>query len=504
VDDQQRTVGTSIGERRSGSLPKTKSRIQLQSSDRRQNDILRAMRGMPFLLLSVLVSGALSAATASAESPAIVVKVHQASGVVSPYFQLTASPGRSVAAGSLQVVNPTSRPLTVRLDPVDAITTNTLGSAYAQTGGAIHGPTTWLRLSRRVVVIPRHASKSVSVSLDVPGAATPGDYLGGVAVEALGQTSTAKVSKGVAIGETDRYAIGVEVRLPGPRTPIVKFSGATVSREPSGLVFHVNAHNTGNVILTNVHGSVRVTTGSRVVGAATIQPGTFVSGTSISYPLAAPHEQPTPGSSYRVQGVLRYAGGIARLDTRVVFSHAAAVKQENYGGRKLPKSTPAWRWLVLLLLALAMVIGALKLLQRRRRPLNRPAGLKLLDRYLGPDGERPVSLVLIRADGRTAGAIASTIHPRLRRSDRVCDLGRHGVLVICPRTTRPAANALRDDIEAQLARHPGVGGIPIKIAVATANKTTTAQKLLDRVTAARHQQPPKLSPRRRPTTTGKR
>ncbi|HEY1711723.1 MAG TPA: hypothetical protein VGG07_02410, partial [Solirubrobacteraceae bacterium] len=229
-----------------------------------------------------------------------------------------------------------------------------------------------------------------------------------------------------------------------------------------------------------------------------------VSGTSISYPLAAPHEQPTPGSSYRVQGVLRYAGGIARLDTRVVFSHAAAVKQENYGGRKLPKSTPAWRWLVLLLLALAMVIGALKLLQRRRRPLNRPAGLKLLDRYLGPDGERPVSLVLIRADGRTAGAIASTIHPRLRRSDRVCDLGRHGVLVICPRTTRPAANALRDDIEAQLARHPGVGGIPIKIAVATANKTTTAQKLLDRVTAARHQQPPKLSPRRRPTTTGKR
>ena len=465
------------------------------------------MRRMPFLLVSVLASGALNAATASAESPAIVVKVHQASGVVSPYFRLTASPAQSVAAGSLQVVNPTSRPVIVRLDPVDAITTNTLGSAYAQTGDAIHGPTTWLRLSRRLVVIPRHASReSVSVSLNVPAPATPGDYLGGVAVEALGQTSTAKVSKGVAIGETDRYAIGVEAKLPGPRTPIVKFSGATVSREPSGLVFHVNAHNTGNVILTNVHGSVRVTTGSRVVGAATIEPGTFVSGTSISYPLAAPHEQPTPGSSYRVQGVLRYAGGIARLDTRVVFSHPAAVKQQNYGGRKLPKSTPAWRWLVLLLLALAIVIGVRQLLQRRRRPLNRPAGLKLLDRYLGPDGERPVSLVLISADGRAAGTIATTIHPRLRRSDRVCDLGRDGVLVICPRTTRPAANALRDDIEAELARHPDLAGIPIKIAVATANKTTTAQKLLGRVTAAgQHaQQAPRLSPRRRPTTTGRR
>jgi hypothetical protein len=78
------------------------------------------------------------------------------------------------------------------------------------------------------------------------------------------------------------------------------------------------------------------------------------------------------------------------------------------------------------------------------------------------------------------------------------------VLVICPRTTRPAANALRDDIKAQLARHPDLAGLAIKIAVATANKTTTAQKLLRRATAARHQQPPKLSPRRRPTTTGKR
>jgi hypothetical protein len=478
----------------------------LQSSDRSQSGIVRVTRRVSFLLVSGLVAGALSAATASAESPAIVVKVHQTSGLVSPYFQLTASPAHSVAAGSLQVVNPTSRPVTVRFDPVDAITTNTLGSAYAQTGGATHGPTTWLRLSRRLVVIPRHASRSMSVSLDVPAAATPGDYLGGVAVEALGQTSTAKVSKGVAIGETDRYAIGVEVKLPGPRIPIVTFSGATVSREPSGLVFHVNARNTGNVILTNVHGSVRVTTGSRVVSAATIQPGTFVSGTSISYPLPAPHEEPTPGSSYRVQAVLRYAGGIARLDTRVVFSHAAAVKQQNYGGRKLPKSTRGWRWLVLLLLALATVIGVRQLLQRRRRPLNRAAGLTLLDRYLGPDGERPVSLVLISANRRAAGTIGSTIPARLRRSDRVCDLGRDGVLVICPRTTRPAANALRDDIEAELARHPDLAGIAIKIAVATANKTTTAQKLLDRVTAAgqRHQQAPKLSPRRRATTTGQR
>ena len=61
--------------------------------------------------------------------------------------------------------------------------------------------------------------------------------------------------------------------------------GASVTREPAGLVFLVAADNTGNVILKNVHGWVKVTSASREVAAATITPGTFVSATSISYPV---------------------------------------------------------------------------------------------------------------------------------------------------------------------------------------------------------------------------
>jgi Bacterial protein of unknown function (DUF916) len=460
------------------------------------------MRRAPLVLVSLLGAGAVTAATASAQSPTVIVKVHQASGLVSPYFQLAASPAKTVSAGSLEIVNPASRTVTVTLDPVDAVTTNTLGSAYAQTNAAIHGATTWLRLGRRLVVIPRHASRTVSVSIDVPAGATPGDYLGGVSVEALGQSQTAKVTRGLAIGETDRYAIGVEVKLPGPRYPAVKLTGATVSREPAGLVFHVNASNTGNVILKNVRGWVRVTSGNRVVSAATVAPGTFVSGTSISYPLAAPREEPTPGSTYRVRGVLHYAGGVARLDTQVVFSHAAAVKQQNFGGRKLPKSTPPWRWLVLLLAVLTLAAVSRKLIRSRRRPLSRADGLKLLDRCLGPDGDRPVSIALIIANRRHNATIATAVRSRLRRGDRVCDLGRDGVLLICPTTARPVANALRDELEAHFARHPGLARVPFEIALATANKPTTAQKLLDRAKATerRHRETP-IRPRRRPATT---
>ncbi|MGZ4215183.1 MAG: WxL protein peptidoglycan domain-containing protein [Solirubrobacteraceae bacterium] len=458
-------------------------------------------------MVSLLAACGLVAPAASAQSPTVIVKVHQRSGLVSPYFQLGAPPGHTVNAGSLEIDNPAPRAVTVRIDPVDAITTDTLGSAYAQTNSALSGAATWLKLSRRSVVVAPHASRSVSVSVAVPATATPGDYLGGVAVEALGQSRTERVGRGVAIGETDRYAIGVEVKLPGARHPAVHFSGASVGREPAGLVFGVNAGNTGNVILKNVHGWVRVTQGDRPVATARIAPGTIVSGTNISYPVPALREQPTPGTSYRVRAALYYSGGVARLDTRVVFSHAAAVKQQNYGGRKLPKHASVWRWLLLAILLLVLIASARKVQQRRRRPLDRREGMQLLDGLLGPDGDRPVSIALLKANRRHNAVIARAIRAQLRRGDRVCDLGRDGVLVICRATERPTANALAREFERVLARHSVLARVPIEISLATANKATTAEKLVNRVKNGqrRHQDAaPARSARRRAATTHKR
>ena len=441
----------------------------------------RARRGLPTLLVSLAAICGIAAPAASAQSPTVIVKVHQRSGLVSPYFQLGATRGHTVNAGSLEIVNPAPRSVTVRIDPVDAITTDTLGSAYGQTNYAISGAATWLRVGRRVVVLAPHASRPVPVSVAVPATATPGDYLGGVAVEALGQSRTERVGRGVTIGETDRYAIGVEVKLPGARHPAVHFTGAAVSREPAGLVFHVDAGNTGNVILKNVHGWVRITRGNRSVAAVKIAPGTFVSGTTISYPVAALREQPTPGTSYRVRAALFYAGAVATLDTNVTFSHAAAVKQQNYGGRKLPKPTSVWRWLLFAILLLVLLASARKVQQRRRRLLDRPEGMRVLDGLLGPDGDRPVSIALITANRRHNAVTAKAIRPQLRRGDRVCDLGRDGLLVICRATERPTANALARAFERQFVKDPLLASVPIEISLATANKATTAEKLVKRV-----------------------
>jgi hypothetical protein len=468
----------------------------------------RASRGLPPVLVSLTAALGLAAPAALAQSPTVIVKVHQRSGLVSPYFQLGASAGRTVNAGSLEIVNPARRAVTVRIDPVNAITTDTLGSAYAQTSSALTGAATWLKLARRVVVVAPHARKSVSVSVAVPAAAAAGDYLGGVAVEALGQSRTERVGRGVAIGETDRYAIGVEVKLPGPRHAAVAFNGASVGRQPSGLVFNVDAGNKGNVILKNVHGWVRVTEGDRRVASARIAPGTFVSGTTISYPVPALREQPAPGAAYRVRAALYYAGAVARLDTRVVFSHAAAVKQQNYGGRKLPKPVSVWRWILLAILLLVLIAAGRNVQQRRRRPLDRSEGMRLLDGLLGPDGDRPVSIALLRANRRHNAVIANAIRAQLRRSDRLCDLGRDGLLVICPTTERPVANAVVSDIKRHLAKHSVLAGVPIEISLATANKTTSAEKLVNRVKNAQrggHQDSAPARParpaRRQATTT---
>jgi hypothetical protein len=441
--------------------------------------------GRKLLAALVLLAPLCLTTPAWASSPAVFVQVHQTSGLVSPYFQLKASPGKMVSAGSLQIVNPGAQPVAVQLAPVNALTTNTLGSAYQLQGTALDGPTTWLRLGRESITIAPRSSQSVTVSLDVPASATPGDYLTGVSVQALGQAQTASVSHGVAIGEIDRYAIGVEATLPGPRYPAVHFTGASVTREPAGLAFLVAASNTGNVILKNVHGWVKVTSGHRQVSAATITPGTFVSDTSISYPLLARTEEPTPGSTYRVQAELVYQGGVARLDQTVVFSHAAAVKQQNYGGRKLPQASPPWLWILITLGALALAAGVVVLVARRRRPLSRPKGMALLERLVGPDGNRPVSIALVSCSRRAQPEVAAVIRRRLRKSDRICRLGSAGLLVICPGTTRRTATALEHDFYEHLARDPRLADTPIVITRATAVKPTTARKLLQRVIATR-------------------
>jgi hypothetical protein len=308
----------------------------------------------------------------AAAGPMVGVSIHQAYGRPSTYFALDARPGTLAHAGSLVVSNPTRRAVTVSLEPVNGLTTSTLGSTYATANEARLGSTRWLKLSARRLVVAPHRSVNVAVAVLVSRSAEPGDYLSGIAVQTQEGVQETQPARGLEIGQAYRYAIGVETRLPGRRQPHIGFTGARVKRYPGSVTFLLLASNDGNVILKDVYGNVTVAQGSRQVLARTIAPGTFVSHTSIQLPESAPGEQPSAGTVYRVRAKLVYGSGAAYLDTDVSFGRGAAAVQALYTRPRHDSGDRAWPALVGLVGALASAAGAAAWWWRRRRSPVQP------------------------------------------------------------------------------------------------------------------------------------
>jgi hypothetical protein len=335
-----------------------------------------ASRNLRLLLALTVAAAALYGAqpALSASPSGLVVTPHPLSQPGLSYFKLSAQPGSVAQAGTVELRNPSTKRLRVALARVDGETLGTLGSSYAPPGSHPHGSTLWLRLGRRQATLSPGDSLVVPVSVLVPSGAKPGDYLSGVSVEALNQRSHTVKRRGVSIASVSRYVIGAEVSLPGPRRPFIRFTGATIRREPSGLTFALLARNSGNAILQGVHGQVRITRSGHVVVTKLIEPGTFVAHTSIAYPVNAFRQTPTEGTHYGVSAWLLYPGGIARLNTTLTFGHRAAVAQQQYGGPPAAGGGTAW-WKIAAVVAVilyALLTTAL-LLRRRIRGSRKPA-----------------------------------------------------------------------------------------------------------------------------------
>ncbi len=308
-------------------------------------------------------------------SGGLAVIPHPSSGHGLSYFKLSAALGASVEAGTIELRNPTNRATRVTLSVVDGQTLSTLGSGYAPPGSQRHASAQWVTLGARHVTVAPRSGLTVPVSVSVPAGSSPGDYLSGVSIQAGGQAPQGMAKKGVSIASVERYAIGVEVVLPGARTPAIRFTGAQLKREPGGLTFLLDARNTGNVILQGVHGHVRITRAGRTILSRAIDPGTFISKTAIAYPLTT-QQTATEGTRYRIQASLEYEGARrATLDTFVTFGHRQATIQGRY--THATPSTPsgvAW-WMIAAAGAVLLygVFTTILLLRRGRRAQHQPA-----------------------------------------------------------------------------------------------------------------------------------
>ncbi len=446
------------------------------------------MRDLRRFLLVALTLGGLCFApgVAGAAGPGVEIGIHQASGSPLRYFKVNARPGTVARAGSLTVANPTGLPVRVRLDPVNGLTDSMLGSDYALAGKAPGGSTRWLDLGARRLTIPAHGSSNVAVAILVPGSAKPGDYLSGISIQTLQREQVARPARGMVIGETYRYVIGVETSLPGQRRPNIHFTGARVVRWPASAVFLLSATNSGNVILKNVYGNARITQGSRQVRSMTIPPGTFVSQTGIEIPLSTPGEHPRAGTVYRVRAKLVYSGGVAYLDTYVRFGRHAAYVQSQYTPRRghAAGGVPwaAFASAIAGLLALALV--ALWWRRRRRHPLSPKATLSLLRRRLAGSVEQGAPLSLIYLDVVASRDVkrrfVKVLRPALRGADAIGDLGNGRLLVILPETSDELARGLASQLTAVLDR-AGLGNMVGPTHPFTADAGLDAEQLIAQV-----------------------
>jgi hypothetical protein len=414
----------------------------------------------------------------------MTVVVHPESGVTGSYFTLSPRPGHPTLAGTLEVRNRSNRRIVVRLDPVASLTASTLGSAYGTAAPENAGQAAWIRIATRRLVLAPRQKVSVPVAVNTPPDVHPGDYLSGISVQAAGPGKERKLRGNIAVSSVQRYAVGLLVDIPGPRQPMIRMTSAKITREPAGLTFYLHATNTGNAILQNVRGKLLVTRGKRIVAQTTIGPGTFVTGTSIDYPVLVPREQPREGSVYRVRAFMRYHGGVARFDNRVSFGHKAAQAQQDFGGRQLPDArSKAPLWLIAAGGAGALIglVGLVLFARRKRTPGPRVARRALESASArAAAAHEPLSLVRIAdSSGATATRkLAAATRSRLRPTDRLYRLGKSELLVLMPVTRVDTARVVCVDLPLLLSRSVARDHVAISVLEANGLRATA---LLDRL-----------------------
>lgn len=452
-------------------------------------------RRITFVLCALAAWAVAFAATAAAAPPQLAVTVQQASGEPVSYLTVQSDAGARSAGGTIFVTNEDHRAVTVDVSPVSAETAANLGSAYALDNEARRGAAAWLRTSVRHLSLAPGESAEVGLSVDVPAQEGDGEYLAGVSVQARGQNEGAGKDGGVAIASAQRYVVGVQVDVGSVRTPQLTFAGAEVKREPAGVTFLLEMENPGNVILQNVKGRVEVERDGRRIASMPIGPGTFVTGTTVEFPVLAENEDPPEGTDYRVRAIAHYEGGEATLDEVVTFGHEAAVRQEQFGGR--PADSGGFPWALVGAAVIGLLLLTIVVAHRRRgRDLPLPGwegALALIDRELVAPGAGPLTAIGIGPmpeDPELRQTLVTALSGRLRVTDVLTEPAPGTIVIVAPNTSQAAAVALLED-SGRLVGY--VGGVT-SVASHTATPPASGTEILYDLLAKLHPAAEAMSP----------
>lgn len=168
----------------------------------------------------------------------------------SDFFHLDLAPGAAADATAI-VSNHTGAPVTLLTYPVDGQNTAQGTFAFAGKDDQAKGIGSWVHLDAGQVTVPANTDLPVHFRLTVPQGTPPGDYAGGVIIQAppvQGQTTTVH-DTAVRIDTVQRQGVRIYLKVDG--TPVKSQSHGTLAWAQDGpnLDFTLPVTNTGNTIL---------------------------------------------------------------------------------------------------------------------------------------------------------------------------------------------------------------------------------------------------------------
>lgn len=341
-------------------------------------------------LVSVLPVGASAqddaaatpAATPGASAFAIAPEPQADPAVTAPgYFVYELAAGTE-ATGSVRLQNLSPEPVTIELAAVDAETAQAGGSAFAAADASPVAVGAWVLLDEPRVTLEPGGEASVGFSVQPPAGTRPGQYLAGlvafVPAEPSGTPASGSTQAGAGITMQTRYVIGVQVNVPGDWASSLTITGASALEYPSGTQLGIEMRNDGDTFL-QPSGSVTLSNAAATpILTEPIQLGTFITGTSMIYPIPWPGA-PNPGDygvsvqlAYADDLVASYSGMLNVSDTAPAAAPAPGEDaQPAVAPAPAPAPSPIQPWMIYaiggMLLLIVILLALLVIRGSRRR-----------------------------------------------------------------------------------------------------------------------------------------
>lgn len=233
------------------------------------------------------------------------------------HFRMELAPG-AATEGTAIISNRSNDTVTFKVYSADALTTDQGGFALRSREEPQAGVGLWAQLPFETVTISAGSQTEVPFRLTVPSAATPGDYAGGIIIEApprRGTPGEVGDQTAVQLNVVERVGVRIYLKVSGTARAQLTAGALKAEDEDGAIAFALPITNTGNVILKP---TVTATVQAKIGGNQKL---TFTQVESLlpgqTATVRATWQEPPSLVWARVDAIVEHEGGTERAQTDV-------------------------------------------------------------------------------------------------------------------------------------------------------------------------------------------